>query len=290
MMHVSQLIKKTGLVLLSSIMCIYVYADYNPFLRNYTDSPELVVLVTSYNNEKFFYRNLDSIVHQKLDMPFHIIYVDDCSSDKTGSLVDSYIKTHNLESQITVIHNQKRVGALANQYTVVNTLPDHVIVAFVDGDDYLAHDRVVESVLQTYANKNIWLAYSKFIYYPEGWIIGKECLEQVVEENSFRDNEWVSSHLKTCYAGLFKRIQKESLLYHADGGQPDFFEMTGDLAFMFPMLEMASKGHIAFIPDVLYVYNHHNPISDHNKDVAFQTKLCCLIRKLSRYKPIESNQ
>lgn len=256
---------------------------FNPFLQNNEGVPELVVLITSYNNEKFFYRNLDSIVNQKLDVPFRVIYVDDCSSDRTGQWVDAYIGAHNLESMCTVIHNENRLGALANQYNMIHTLSDHTIVVQVDGDDFLAHDRVLERVLQEYSNKSIWMSYGQMIYYPEGSTLCESCPQHVLDENSFRSYRWVTSHLRTFYAGLFKRIHKEDLLY-----QDDFFPIAGDLALMFPMLEMASRGHIAFIPDVLYVYNHHNPISDHNKNWDLQTRMGWFVRNMPKYDPIEA--
>jgi hypothetical protein len=33
------------------------------------------------------------------------------------------------------------------------------------------------------------------------------------------------------------------------------------MVMMFPMLEMASRGHFKFIKEVLYIYNTVNPIS-----------------------------
>jgi len=287
MMHVLQLTKKNmAWILVLALAFSGELFGYNPFLKDHTGRPELVVLVSSYNNEKFFYRNLDSIVNQKLDIPFKLIYVNDCSTDRTGQLVDTYIRAKGLESMCTVIHNEKRVGALANQYNIIHTLPEHVLVVQVDGDDFLAHDRALERVLQEYSDKNIWISYSKMIYYPENLNTGWSCKQfpqWVLDTNNFRSYDWVSSHLKTFYAGLFKRIKREDLL-----DQDDFFPMAGDLAFMFPMLEMASRGHIAFIPDTLYVYNHHNPISDHHKDLELQRRLDRLIRNMPKYYLIES--
>ncbi len=289
-MCVLQLIKKNILSIL--VVSFLVFSDivcldyYNPFLKDHTGDPELVVLIPSYNNEKFFYRNLDSIVHQKLDIPFRVIYVNDCSSDRTGELVETYIRGHNCESFCTVIHNEIRLGsALANQYKAIHSLPDHAIVVLIDGDDFLAHDRVLERVLHEYKNKNTWMTYGQMIFYPEGGTLCEECPQRVFDENSFREEPWVTSHLRTCYAGLFKRIKKEDLLYRGD-----FFEAAGDFAFMFPMLEMASQGHIRFIPDVLYGYNHHNPISDHNKNLGLQTGLGQLIRTMPKYNPIISDE
>ena len=62
-----------------------------------------------------------------------------------------------------------------------------------------------------------------------------------------------------------------------------FFNVTWDLAIMFPMLEMASDGHIRFIPDVLYIYNADNPLSDIKQQRELQKRLEDVIRKKTRY-------
>ena len=265
----------------SGILCDCAY--YNPFLKDYVGQPEFVVLIPSYNNEAYCYPNLNSIIQQTFDIPFRIIYINDCSTDRTGQLVDVYIRAHKFESLCAVIHNEKRLGSLANIFNVVHTLPDHTIVVLIDGDDFLAHDKVLGRVLQEYTNKNIWMTYGQMVFCPEGGTLCEKIPQSVLDENSFRSHRWVTSHLKTFYAGLFKQIKKEDLLHEGN-----FFRFAGDFAYMFPMLEMASRGHIAFIPDVLYLYNHHNPISVHNEHLDLQRRLGSVVRQKPKYDPIES--
>ena len=93
--------------------------------------------------------------------------------------------------------------------------------------------------------------------------------------------DYSPSHLRTFYAGLFKKISQEDLLH--DGA---FYSMTWDMAIMLPMVEMASEGHVHFIPDVLYIYNHANPLSDHCVDAALQSRLCRIIRAKKKYEPL----
>lgn len=59
-----------------------------------------------------------------------------------------------------------------------------------------------------------------------------------------------------------------------------------DRAMMIPMMEMARDGHYVFIPEVLYIYDHANPLSDHNVDVKLQKKLDIIIRSKKRYDAI----
>ena len=249
----------------------------------FTKNLEFVVIITSYNNEKYYYRNLDSVINQKLDQPFEVIYVNDCSTDNTGKLVESYIKNHKAH-YIKVVHNAKNVGPLGNLYTTIHSLPDEKIVVTLDGDDFLAHDKALQRVKQEYLSGNIWLTYGQYMYYPSGQEgVCEKFPDSILRENSFRYNTWRSSQLRTFYAGLFKRIHKEDLLHE---GQ--FFPMAGDVAMMFPMLEMASLNHITFIPDVLYMYENTNPLSHHNQNRMHQAYLDRIIRSRTPYQPLEA--
>ena len=42
--------------------------------------------------------------------------VDDCSTDRTGQIMDNYVSENHLEDRVTVIHNPKRIGMLENIY------------------------------------------------------------------------------------------------------------------------------------------------------------------------------
>lgn len=252
-----------------------------------SNQPEIVCIITSFNNEKYLFRNLDSLVHQKTEKgephPVKYIYVNDASTDKTGPLVEKYVRDNGLQNIVQVIHNSERVGALENLYKVIHTLPDHVIVATMDGDDFASNDKVFARIEKEYKNKNTWMTYGQYMYYPEGYIgVCKEIAPEVKNNNTFRRSEWVTSQLRTFYAGLFKRIKKEELMHEGK-----FFPMAWDLAFMYRLLEMSSKNHIVFIPDVLYIYNHHNPISDHNVSRKYQADLTTIICNQTPSKPLD---
>jgi glycosyltransferase involved in cell wall biosynthesis len=274
---------KILLLLLISLSC---KADYNPFIRADQDHVEFVVLITSYNNENNYYRNLDSVVHQRLDAPFEVMYVDDASTDVTGKGVDEFVRDNNLESLVTVIHNKKRVGTLENLYNVIHMCPDHKVIVLVDGNDFLAHDKVLAHIEEEYKKENVWLAYSQMIYYPKevSGELSAQFPSWVFKTQSFRYYTWITYQVKTFYAGLFKKIKKEDLLWKDE----QFFPMMWDYAIMFPLLEMASGGHVVFMPEVLYVYNH-NPHSDRHAHTTLQLELGDLIRMKPHYEPIEDS-
>ena len=244
---------------------------------------KIVVVVPSYNNEKWCLKNLDSLRNQKYEN-FHVIYINDNSTDKTGEMVQRYIKEHRLEKKFTLINNAERLGALENQYNAVHSCANDSIVTLVDGDDQFAHPDVLNIINSMYQDPNIWLTYGQFRVFPGGKIW--KCTtfsSDTIEKNDFRKTPFIVSHLRTFYAGLFKLIKKEDLFY--DG---KFFEMTGDRAAMAPLIEMTG-GKFAYISDILYLYNNENPINDHKVDIALQHKLNAVIMNKRPYKPVQWN-
>ncbi len=87
-------------------------------------APEFVIIVPSYNNELYARRNLDSLINQQTKQPFTIKLINDCSTDKTGSIMDEYAKKYPF---IIVQHNKERKGALENTYNAVMALKDSQI-------------------------------------------------------------------------------------------------------------------------------------------------------------------
>ncbi len=216
---------------------------------------EIVVTIPSYNNKDWCIKNLDSVFAQ--DYPFYeVIYVDDCSTDGTYDLVEQYIKTKKPKCPVTLIKNETRQYHLANRYRMNCLVPDHKIIVELDGDDWFPHPEVLSYLAKIYANPEIWLTYGQFQWWPDGKIgYCKKFPDEVFKNNSFRDYKWVSTHLRTYRAWLFKHIKKEDLFY-----KDAFFQVGSDEAYMFPMLEMAGGQHIRFIPDVLCIRNRANPI------------------------------
>ncbi len=275
---------------------LFVSVLYWQVLVGADSAPYFVILVASYNNEKNVERQLKLLIEQRSSRPYKIIYINDCSTDATGRLVDDFVARHSLPSSfIEVVHNTKRVGtALENIYTAVHTrIPDDAVVLSVDGDDTLSYKGVLERLEKAYANPDIWMTFGRFVVIPGGefWAQCWKYPEEVIRTRSFRASPIVPTHLKTFKAGLFKKIKKEDLL----GPDGTFFKKAGDMAFMFPLLEMcAPKGpvgvnHSMFIEDtVLYVYNAGTELNDHFIGRQEQIELDQLIRSKPPYEPLDS--
>ncbi len=244
---------------------------------------KIVVVAASYNNKNYYQKHLDSIFMQQYEN-YHVIYVDDCSTDGTYDLVKMYLNMRGWSENVTLIRNETRRGALANQYYATHMCASTDIIVILDADDWLIDSEVFPYLNGVYSDPNVWLTYGQFTQYPtghRGWNV--QIPDEVSKNNSFRKFTHAPSHLRTYYAGLFQHIKKEDLLYEGD-----FFRMTGDIAAMFPMIEMARDGHFKFIPKVLMVYNIGNPINDHKIIEGLQRKIDLVIRALTPYEVIES--
>jgi GR25 family glycosyltransferase involved in LPS biosynthesis len=250
-----------------------VKQDHNP-------ERTFVLIVPSYNNQEWYRTNLDSIFRQSY-ANYRVIYIDDASTDGTGNLVEAYLQETHQTRRTTLIRNQERVGSLANIYRAVWTCDKDEIVVHVDGDDWLAHENVLIRLNEVYQDPEVWMTYGQFVWHPAN--VPGVCRQvplEVIERNEFREYTWVTSHLRSFCAGLFHRIRKEDLLY-----QGSFFPMAGDVAIIFPLLEMANK-HSRFIPEVLYIYNTANQISDSKRDRNLQVRLDREIRSRTKYSPL----
>lgn len=242
---------------------------------------EFVIVVPTYNNEHYCLKNIESIASQTYPH-WHAMIVNDCSTDRTSELLHAYVKDHRLEDSITIIDNQERKGALKNLYESIHQCPDHAVVVTLDGDDWFASNYALQRLAKEYADSATWLTYGQYMTIPEYQRgICMPLPEYVIKNRLFRSSVWVTSHPRTFYAWLFKKIDRQDLMH-----QGKFFSVTWDLAMMFPMLEMASQGHIRFIPDILYIYNIDNPLNDYKCHFELQQWYAQFIRGKKKYEAL----
>lgn len=248
--------------------------------------PELtsfVIITASYNNIDWLERNLNSIFAQNYDN-WHLVYIDDCSTDATADAVQAHIDKQGKSDKVTLIRNAQRHGHMYNQYNAIGAVAADKVIVIVDGDDWLAHKDVLSYLNSIYQWQDVWLTYGQFWYWQKNRLgICRKLPDAVIKNNEIRAYpRWVTSHLRTFYAGLFHKIKKEDLMY---GGM--FVPMCADVATMFPMLEMAGQ-HIRFIEEVLYIYNDANQLSffhDKREEQAALRQDLCL---RPRYQPLNA--
>lgn len=248
---------------------------------------KMVLVIPSYNNAEWYQKNLDSVFSQNYSN-WRIIYIDDCSADGTGELVREYVKKNNKEDQVTVIINTHRKGALANHFRAVHMCEDWEIVCQLDGDDWFAHNDVLKYLNEVYEDENVWTTYGSFMRWPTNAMgYSKQLAPEVVEKRLFRETYWTPGQLRTFYAWLFKKIKLEDLLWdNSDDFYGKFYPAASDLAFSYPLMEMAGK-HFKFIDQIIYIHNVQTQINDFKVNRIPQIVASHILLHKRKYEPLD---
>ena len=246
------------------------------------ENKPLVLITTSYNNQKWAYANLTSLFNQSYTN-WRLIYVDDNSEDATVEIVKDLIKEYQMEDKVTLIQNKRRRRHLANQYNAIQSCAPQEIAVILDGDDWFMDTQALAQINAVYNSGDVWLTWGQYWYLGKDRIgICKPIPQEILKNGTVREfTPWVISHVRTFYAGLFQQIKYEDLQYHGE-----FYPMCADVVTMFAMIEMAGD-RVHFIPDILYMYNDTNSLCFYHEHVEKQRALEKEIRGKTPYKRLE---
>jgi len=233
----------------------------------------MVILTTTYNCENFVERSLLSIMSQRFK-DFTCYITDDMSTDNT---VDIIKKTIEGDDRFVLIQNTKKMYQPGNYDQVIRGLDIHddEICLEVDGDDWLPNSNVFGFINEVYQDPKVWMTSGSFKYHD-----GRPGFANPPQKfTDIRKQTFTLSHLRTWKAWLWKKILLEDL--KDDKGE--YWSVAGDLAFMFPMLEMSGQEHYRFLPDILYIYNESNPLNDHKVNMGNVIQTVNKIRNKKEY-------
>jgi glycosyltransferase involved in cell wall biosynthesis len=264
--------------------------------KQYAETPQhITLIIPSYNNAACYERNLASALSQ--DYPYYdIIYIDDCSTDNTGDLVQDYIATCTVAQNITLIKNDYNRKALANIFKAVHMCKNDDLIVILDGDDFFADNHVLSAIQKKFAQNYIYMSYAQYINVPEELAIAqkipilgyaKPTPPELIASGEYRKfTGWCWSGLRAFYAGLFKQIKIEDMIFRQGEYKGKFFPTSYDGAIMYPMLEMCGE-HFAYIPEILLHRNIDTPLNDFKIHRELQRECGKILRSLAPYKRLK---
>lgn len=214
------------------------------------------ITINTYNHGDWIEKCIRSCISQKYPN-FEVLVLDDISTDRTWEICEELKKEFSEKLKIKQ-NNQKIYSQVKNILSLTHDSQPGSIVISIDGDDWLKNDEVLTVVDQIYQNEDVWITYGSYEEYPSGFAppYYHAYPPDIIANNAFREYNWVASHLRTFRRELFLKIKEED--FKLENGE--WLDVTGDQAFMLPMLEMAAE-RSRFIPDVLYSYNVANLVS-----------------------------
>lgn len=233
------------------------------------------ITIPVFNAEKFIEKCIDSVLTQTYSN-WTALVVNDGSTDRTGEIAEQICAKDN---RISVFNNPINEGPLASIVKCIAHLCKNGedVVVNLDGDDWFYSNDVLEYLNEVYKDPSVWMTHGGVkpilgrLKFPEN--------QPVKDYASYRKKEgWKVGHLRTFKKKLWDHIKDKDLR----DSQGKYYRVSGDAAFIYPMVEMCGTLHRRKIERPLYIYNDTNPLAE---DLLFKKQRIDTVREIRR-KPI----
>lgn len=197
---------------------------------------------------------------------WHMIVINDMSTDDTSRTILQLFNALGLSSKLTYIFNETKKWEIENTLTGLNLCKDDDIVCRLDMDDYLTENNALEIINAVYDSSNmvdcVWTGHR---WFDENGLTNRNISGNLPPGSNPYKHPWVSSHFKTFKASLVKNINDANFR----GEDGNYFKRIGDQTFMLPALHNA-KGW-QFVPMQMYAYRcPMKPETFQTDDAKFQ--------------------
>lgn len=126
---------------------------------------DVSIVIVSYNHEKYIEEAIDSVLNQKVNFNYEIIFADDCSLDNTQKIIKE--KTKNLKN-IVYLFNDINKGNTYNSLNAYKNCKGKYIIA-LESDDYWTDNKKLQNQYDFLENNRDYIAVS-----DKRYIINKE--------------------------------------------------------------------------------------------------------------------
>ncbi len=218
------------------------------------------IIVPSFNSVDYISKTLKSIEIQTYKN-YQVCVINDGSTlPKQNDIITEFSKRN---GWTTISHpiNKGALFSIVDGISALNCVDDDVIV-LLDGDDWFAHDRVLQNLFEIYSDKEILLTWGKCESYPPNdppRYYGQSIPDRVITNKLYRNIPFVFWHPRTFKFLLWQKIDQKDFI-DTNG---EFFKIQWDKAIIFPLLEMAGE-KIFFVNEIHTIYNQENPLNDFN--------------------------
>ena len=240
--------------------------------------PNFKIIVPFYNTEAWIGKCISSLRKQHYDN-FKCYLVDDLSTDNSH---EAAAKAIGCDKRFKIAKNKEKSHALGNIVKTINKIEceDEDVVVILDGDDWLASSYSLDTLANVYDEENCLMTYGSYVYNPSGirGVEPSQYPDRVVEENSFREDTWRASHLRSFKHEVWKGLKDNDL----KDKQGNYYKMAYDQAIMLPLLEISGR-RAKYVEETLYVYNKNNPLNVDKIKALEQSQTAQEIRKKKRY-------
>lgn len=182
--------------------------------------PFFTVIIPLYNKENYVENALKSILNQTFT-DFEVIIVNDCSTDKSVSKIESY-----LSEKVTLIHHEKNKGLSATRNTgILNAKADYV--TYLDADDLWKPNflSAIKELIDTFDEAKIFATnyeeiYGNTIVIPQnGTKLLAKNSKQIIDFFKYNLQQGIYNHGSVCFhKSVFEKVDyyDETLTFSED--------------------------------------------------------------------------
>jgi len=204
-------------------------------------NPEVTVLMSVYNGEKYLREAIDSILNQTFT-DFEFLIVNDGSTDRTAEILQSYD-----DPRIIIVDNEKNIG-LTKSLNIGLRMARGEYIARMDADDMSMPDRLEKEVefLETHRDYAVVGSFAKILNEDSEVIsfMDRPIEDAQIREFFRRDN---------CIAHGSAMIRMRCLL------DVEFYDESIARAQDYDLwLRLSEKYRLANIPKYLYMWRKHD--------------------------------
>lgn len=211
-------------------------------------SPEVSILVPSFNQKHLLPIALESVVEQTLKS-IEIIVGDDSSTDGTDELLKTLASRH---PTLRFFINSVNLGRVRNYRKLLNSAKGEFVM-ILDADDYLLDPSWVEVALDLAKKKNLGIVFGKFSILFES--TGKSFAPHpnMSQKKIFRGRDlflrYPQNGIALTHVGaLFRRQQALDL---------DFYRKDIPMSDFESLFRLLLRVDVGFLPITVFVYRKH---------------------------------
>lgn len=214
--------------------------------------PKVSVLIPVYGVEKYIRRCAVSLFEQTLE-EVEYIFVDDCSEDKSISVLEETIERFpNSYAKVKILHHSENRGSAAARNTALNMATGEYIIV-IDSDDFIestmledlynsAIDDMADIVVSDY-----WVNFKDRTVYKKqkAPTTGYECLKALLRGEL---------HASTSNKLVARKLFIDNNIFHYEG-----LNFSEDMSVLFRLFYYARK--VSYLPHAYLHYVQYNTFS-----------------------------
>ena len=242
-------------------------------------NPKVSVIVPNFNHSAYLEERLSSIYEQTYQN-FEVILLDDCSTDKSVSILEKYAAKYPEKTRCTF--NDQNSGSPFSQWEKGILLADGELIWIAESDDFCEKD-FLEKLVPLFSNDTVLLSYAHAIFVDGNGRRNLSAFENYV--SAIDPRKWRYSYVETAHnevntaLGLLNTIPNVSgvLFRKLDDhfplfGDPNWkrMQVCGDWLFYLHLIRGGSIAYSRSTHNYYRMYASSTSKKTHSRDIYYQ--------------------